>query len=97
MVTIFNKIYGELSMVKIIHRLPQVQKILGLSRSSIYGHITQGLFPKPIQLGARAVGWPSYEVEAILQARIAGVSSKDIQYLVLDLMSQRVQNIQGEV
>ncbi|MXX69935.1 MAG: AlpA family phage regulatory protein [Gemmatimonadales bacterium] len=29
----------------------------GLSRSTIYVRLDQGLFPRPVSLGARAVGW----------------------------------------
>jgi prophage regulatory protein len=38
-------------------RLPEVKDTVGLSRSTIYQHIEDGTFPKPISLGARAVGW----------------------------------------
>lgn len=51
-------------------RLPEVIKITGLSRSTIYTHINYGLFPKNINLGARSVGWLESEVDAWLQSRI---------------------------
>ncbi len=38
-------------------RLPQVLARIGLSRSTTYSMIATGEFPKPIQLGKRAVGW----------------------------------------
>ena len=40
-----------------ILRRKQVQIETGYSRSTIYLRITQGLWPKPVSLGARAVGW----------------------------------------
>ncbi len=51
-------------------RLPEVKIRTGLARSTIYHRIAQGKFPKPINLGGRAVGWLEAEVEAWLQGRI---------------------------
>ncbi len=53
-----------------ILRRRQVSARTGLSRSSIYAKITEGTFPRPIALGARAVGWLEDEVEAWLTARV---------------------------
>lgn len=53
-----------------ILRLPEVKKSTGLSRSTIYLRITQGIFPKPVDLGGRAVGWLEAEVQDWLQRRI---------------------------
>ena len=43
-------------------RLPEVKKMTGLSRSSIYAMVANKSFPKPIKLGERAVGWLETEV-----------------------------------
>ena len=59
-------------MSNIILRLPQVKARVGLSRSSIYLAVSQGTFPKPVKLGARAVGWLEDEIEAWLHDRIQG-------------------------
>jgi prophage regulatory protein len=53
-----------------ILRRKQVEKRTGLSRSTIYLRIQEGTFPRPINLGARAVGWLENEIEAWLVARI---------------------------
>jgi len=53
-----------------ILRLPAVKAITGLSRSTIYLRITQGTFPKPVSLGARAVGWIEAEVQQWLTGQI---------------------------
>lgn len=60
------------------------------SRSTIYLRIEQGLFPKPVKLGARAVGWPAREVAAINGARIAGLSDNQIRALVKKLQAARL-------
>lgn len=53
-----------------ILRRKQVEKRTGLSRSTIYLRIQEGTFPKPINLGERAVGWLENEIEAWLATRI---------------------------
>lgn len=41
-----------------IVRLKEVQRMTGLSRSTIYAEIAKGNFPKQVQLtGVRSVGW----------------------------------------
>ncbi len=72
-----------------ILRLPAVKSESGLSRSTIYLRIAQGLWTKPVSLGARAVGWPSGEVAAINAARIAGKSDEEIRALVVKLEAAR--------
>jgi prophage regulatory protein len=56
-------------MVERILRRPDVEKLTGLSRSTIYSMISEGAFPRPIRLGKRAVGWPASEIEEWLQSR----------------------------
>ncbi len=53
-----------------ILRLPDVIARVGLKRASIYLHIGKGIFPKPISLGPRAVGWLEHEIDAWLTARV---------------------------
>lgn len=38
-------------------RLPAVIEMVGLQRATIYKQMAAGSFPKPIQIGARAVAW----------------------------------------
>lgn len=56
--------------MKKLVRLPEVKEITGLSRSSIYLKISQGLFPKPILLGQRSVGWIETEISEWVNERI---------------------------
>lgn len=58
-------------MPELILRRPFVQRCTGLSRSAIYDLMSKGKFPKPIQIGMRAVGWPEGEIVAWLEARKA--------------------------
>jgi prophage regulatory protein len=74
-----------------ILRLPGVIARTGKSRSTIYAECAAGLFPRPVRLGPRAVGWPAHEVDEILTARIAGASDDAICRLVSQLTVQRLQ------
>ena len=60
-----------------ILRLPVVLARTGLSRSTIYLRIAEGTFPKPVNLGGRAVGWLESEVQDWLQRRIDASSKAD--------------------
>ena len=53
-----------------ILRLPSVKSRTGLSRSSIYLRVAENKFPKPVQLGGRAVGWVEAEIDAWLDHQI---------------------------
>jgi prophage regulatory protein len=72
-------------MKRTILRIPAVKSESGLSRSTIYLRVSQGLWTRPVSLGARAVGWPSDEVEAINAARIAGKTDEEVRALVAKL------------
>lgn len=52
-----------------VMKLNEVINTTGLSRSSIYAYMSKGGFPKPIQLGPRAVAWVEEEVQGWLQVR----------------------------
>lgn len=85
----FNNTSGGANMVTAILRLPAVKSESGLSRSTIYLRIAQGLWTKPVSLGARAVGWPASEIAALNAARIAGQSDEEIFALVAKLEAAR--------
>jgi prophage regulatory protein len=57
-------------------RLPAVAARTGLSRSTIYERIATGDFPKPVKLGARAIGFVESEVEAHIERTIAASRAK---------------------
>jgi len=57
-------------MANVILRLPAVKARTGLSRSTIYLRVSDGSFPRPVSLGARAVGWLESDVEGWISRRI---------------------------
>lgn len=46
-----------------------VEEITGLSRSSIYQQMQDGTFPKPVQIGKRAVAWRAEAIAEWMEAR----------------------------
>ena len=52
-------------------RLPSVENLTGLARSTIYLRISKGEFPKPVPLGPRAVGWIEAEIFDWIDQQIA--------------------------
>jgi prophage regulatory protein len=51
-------------------RLPRVKESVALSRASIYRLISLGQFPKPINLGARAVAWLESDIDSWIQSKV---------------------------
>lgn len=51
-------------------RRKEVEKVTGLSRSSIYAMMKKGSFPKQLKLGQRAVAWREQEISRWIKDRI---------------------------
>ncbi|MEC8328120.1 MAG: AlpA family phage regulatory protein [Pseudomonadota bacterium] len=52
-------------------KLAEVKEITGLGRSTIYSFIKEGIFPKQVELGPRAVAWVEEEIFEWVEERIA--------------------------
>ncbi|MDU0113282.1 AlpA family phage regulatory protein [Psychrosphaera aquimarina] len=72
-----------------IIRKPEVIKLLGLSRTTIYYRVKDGLLPPPFPLGANSVGWLNTEISRIQAAIVAGSSTSEMQSLVCEIVAQR--------
>ena len=51
-------------------RLPEVIRRTGKRRTSLLEAVRHGQFPKPIRIGARAIGFIEAEVDAWIDARM---------------------------
>jgi prophage regulatory protein len=58
-------------------RLPEVMRRTGKRRTSLLQAIQRGQFPRPIRIGARAIGFVEAEVEDWIDSRIAERDSLD--------------------
>lgn len=70
---------AQLQTALTILRRKQVEARIGLSRSAIYAKLRHNpkrpsdydpTFPKPVSVGAKAVGWIESEIDAWLTAQI---------------------------
>jgi prophage regulatory protein len=80
-------------LIQIIRR-PDVLANTGFSKSTLYNRIKNGVFPPPISLGSRAVGFVQSECDAVINSMIAGQSPEQIKSLVVDLIQQRQKTSQ---
>jgi len=48
---------------EILLRLPQLEKVVGMKRTTIYKRMAAGTFPRPVRLGANSVAWKSGTVQ----------------------------------
>ena len=61
------------------------------SDSSVSTAVRSGLLTNPVVISKRSVGWPDYEIKAIVDARIAGKTDTEIKALVIRLHTNRVK------
>jgi len=59
------------------------------SRATHYRDQKAGLFTLPVQVGRRSIAWPSFEVDQLISAQIAGLDNEGIRKLVEKLMRER--------
>ncbi len=78
-----------------IRRKPDVLKQLGISATTLHTRIHSHKFPPPINLGGRAVGWLSSEVEAVIAAMAAGGNDYKLEQIVDYLVEKRLATLQG--
>ena len=59
-------------MVDRLLRRSEVEELTALSRSTIYRHLEEGLFPLPVRIGPRAVRWWLSEIQTYMKSRPRG-------------------------
>ncbi|WP_165720796.1 helix-turn-helix transcriptional regulator [Bordetella trematum] len=75
---------------KRIVRLKQLTSIIGLGRSTVYDFLNprspryDPTFPKPIKLGAAAVGWLEHEISLWLDQRVASCRTANADHAAFE-------------
>lgn len=82
-------------MARQLLRKPAVLQRYGRGNSTLHLDINRGLFVPPVSLGARCSAWPSDEVDAIINARVAGQTDDQIRALVKRLVAARANALQA--
>ena len=59
-------------------RLPAVIELVGIKRTVIYERIKAGTFPKPVQIGPRAVAWDEQELAQWQESLPRGVKNQAV-------------------
>jgi prophage regulatory protein len=57
-------------------KLPEVSRLTGIPRSSVYWRIARGEFPPPIKIGARSSAWSSEAVDGWIARKIEAANAK---------------------
>ena len=79
-----------------IFKVSQVAEKLGYkSKAAIYLCVAAGTLTKQISTGLRATGWPSAEIESIVEAREAGMDQSNIKRLVEALHRERAERLEA--
>lgn len=74
-------------------RPADVCRVTGLGLSTLYAHMERGTFVKPVAMSRRFVVFPQEEVNAIINARIAGADDEAIRALVVKLTEARKNRV----
>jgi len=59
----------------VLLRLPDVERMVGFKRATIYKWMKEGRFPRHIPLGGRMVAWLTSEVQDWIDAKVAAHDS----------------------
>jgi prophage regulatory protein len=65
-----------------------VMASLGLAKTTLHRRVAEGSFPAPVKIGAKAVGWATYEIEAYARGVLAG---RDFVALTREIEATRVR------
>lgn len=63
--------YNTINTAPAILRMPEVTRVTGLSKASIYRMVKAGVFPGSVPLGVAAVGWMRSDVERWIAERVS--------------------------
>ena len=50
-------------------KMPELRKMVGKGRTSIYEAVNEGFFPRPVKIGSRAVAWRLTEIQKWIEER----------------------------
>jgi len=72
------------------NNIEQVLKRKAIGRSTLYGEIRRGIFPKPISIGTRKIAWPEHEIDQMMQLYLHSPSEEEMRDFVKSLESKRL-------
>lgn len=87
--TLASALAGAHNSAVCLLRRPTVTERTGFPESTLHRIVTEGLFTRPLKIGPNSTAWPSTEVNALVAARIAGLSDDAIRALVTRMHKAR--------
>ena len=57
-------------------RLPEVQKLIPLSRSTLWRAIRKGKFPAPVRISENAVAWRASDIQQWFDTRVENLNDR---------------------
>ncbi len=90
-----NSEQSNVDLDETILRAKDIKQKVGFSTATLYRHINEGIWPKPIRLGGKAVGWFTYEVDALIAAHVAENTKYQIKALVNSLEKLRTASAES--
>lgn len=75
-----------------MYKLHHIIEKLGISSSTAYRQINEGLLLEPVRTGKRAVGWPKTEFDEFISQVSSGLTIDEIRNLVACFNAKRNSN-----
>jgi len=72
-----------------IKRKSEVLAQLSVGRSTLQNRINEGIFPPPISLGGRSVGWLEHEINEAMAALLLNVTHSEMQSHIKSIIARR--------
>ncbi|PSW05048.1 transcriptional regulator [Photobacterium rosenbergii] len=69
--------------------IKEAREKFGLSKTTFYDRINNGLLPPPISIGGRSVRWIEEEISEVISALVSGKPEKEVKLLVSHLIKCR--------
>ena len=70
--------------------IDEVLRRKSVGRSTLYAEMQRGVFPKPVKLEARKVGWPQHEVDQMMVLYLRSPTENKCREFVMELHNDRV-------
>ena len=78
-------------MSKILfNTIGEVLRRKAIGRSTLYAEIQREVFPKPVKLGARKVGWPQHELDQMMLLYLRSPKEHECREFVIKLHNDRM-------
>ena len=72
------------------NNIEQVLKRKAIGRSTLYGEIRSGKFPKPVSIASRKIAWPEHEIDQMMQLYLHSPTEEEMRDFVKSLEAKRL-------